>query len=201
MKIKITLLLFAAIFAVSLRGHAQITATLTVSPGTTVCDTMPVTFTVNVVGCTLAYKVNWIINGLIHDSCNSCTSWTTTLSTNDTMVWCYVNCNPMGNDNSNAIDMTITPCAGIEEYENGSMVSLYPNPASGNIVIDVERLRMFPAALFVYDNRGKSLNVNYEIKNRSAILSAKQFEDGIYYYRIADNDRKKSAAGKFVILQ
>src|SRR5689334_21160354 len=146
MKLKITLLI-VTIFTISLRGTAQITATLSVSPGTTVCDTMPVTFTVNVVGCTLAYKVNWIINGLIHDSCNSCTSWTTTLSANDTMVWCYVNCNPMGFDNSNPIDMTVTPCAGIEEYTNGTRLTLYPNPSSGTIIVDTEKLRMSPASL------------------------------------------------------
>src|SRR5262245_40063535 len=107
MKLKITLLLLAVI-AACLSSTAKITATITVSPGTTVCDTMPVTFNLNVAGsCTLAYKVKWIVNNLIRDSCTSCTSWTTTLYTADTLVYCNVNCNPMGMDNSNGISMIV----------------------------------------------------------------------------------------------
>jgi hypothetical protein len=197
MKTKITLLLLAIISVCS--SQAQITASLTVSPGTTVCDNEPVIFTVSIVGCTVTYKVKWIVNGFIQDSCDNCTTWNTTLPTTANQVWCNVNCNPMGNTNSNAIAMTVNPCSGIEEYENGTLLTLYPNPSSGDIIINTEKLRMLPATLSVFDVSGRVVNVNYEIKNHSAVLSTKQFEDGIYYYRITDKDGKKSATGKFIV--
>jgi hypothetical protein len=195
---KITLLLLAIITVCS-SSSAQITASLTVSPGTTVCDNQPVTFTVSIVGCTLTYKVKWIVNGFIMDSCDNCTTWNTTLSTNTNQVWCNVNCNPMGNANSNAIAMTVNPCSGIQEYEYGTWVTLYPNPSSGNIIIDTEKLRMIPAVISVFDISGRAVNADYEIKNYTAILNAKQFENGIYYYRITEKDGNKSATGKFVV--
>ena len=43
------------------------------------------------------------------------------------------------------------------------------------------------------------MNAAYEIKNHSVVVSAKQFEEGIYYFLVTDKDQKKSAAGKFVI--
>jgi hypothetical protein len=197
MKIKITLLLLAVIMVCS--SKAQITATLNVSPGTTVCDNEPLMFTVNITGCTLAYKVKWIVNGFILDSCDNCAQWLTTLPTTANQVWCNVNCNPMGNTNSNAIVMTVNPCSGIEEYENGTFLAVYPNPSSGTIIIDAEKLKMFPAMLSVYDVSGRIVDVSFEMKNHAAVLNTKQLEDGIYYYRISDKDREKSATGKFVI--
>src|SRR5687767_1433398 len=195
MKIKITLLLLAIITVCS-SSSAQITTTLSVLPGTTVCDNEPVTFTVGITGCTITYKVKWIVNGFIQDSCDNCTTWNTILPTTANQVWAFVDCNPMGNDNSNAIGMTVNPCSGIEEYEFGTLITLYPNPSSGNIIIDTEKLRMIPAILSVFDISGRVVDVSYEVKNHTAILNANQFEDGVYYYRIMDKDENKSATGK-----
>jgi len=202
MKIKIILLLLA-IFTICSGGTAQITVGIAASPGTTVCDTAEVTFTMSFTSgsCTVAYNVNWIVNGIIWHSCNSCNTWTTTLFTSDTIVWCDVNCSPMGSDLSNALNMTVTPCAGIEEYTNGTLLTLYPNPSTGSITIDTEKLKMFPASLIVFDTKGRRIDADYEIKNRSAVLNAKQFPDGIYYYRIADKNGDKTATGRFVISQ
>ena len=203
MKNKITLLLLFVLTYCS-AGMAQITANLSVSPGTTVCDNEPVTFTVTVVGCTLTYKVNWIVDGFIHDSCTGCTTWNTALSTTSQQttahqVWCSVSCNPMGNDNSDAIAMTVNPCSGIEEYKNGSKLRLYPNPSPGNIIIDAENLQMFPVSLTISNGKGKIVNVPFQIKDNVVVFDASHFENGVYYYRLADKSGGISATGKFLI--
>jgi hypothetical protein len=95
--------------------------------------------------------------------------------------------------------MTVDDCSGIEEYNNGSLVTLYPNPSAGNIVLDASRLRMLPASVSVFDIRGQLVNISYEIKDRSAIITTESLEDGIYYYRITDKDNEKTATGKFII--
>lgn len=196
---KKTILLFFAAVTFYSTCISQVTATLNIAQGTTVCDNQTLNFSVTITGCTLTYNVDWIVNGFIQNTCSNCTTWTTTLASGNPQVWCTVNCNPMGSDNSNLLSMTVNACSGIEEYENGMLVTLYPNPASGNIIIDAEKLRMLPAALSVFDISGRVINVTYEIKNHSVTLDTKQLEEGIYYYRIADKDSKKSATGKFII--
>lgn len=197
---KITFFLLSA-FVICITSTAQVTVTLNVSPpDTEACDNEILTFTANITGCPGAYTIYWKDYFQFKDTCYSpCTQWVTTLSPGIRRIWCTVDCNPNGNGSSSEIFMNIDDCSGIEEYGNGTQLILYPNPSSDKIVIDAEKLRMLPASVIVFDISGRIVNVTYEIKDRSAILSAKQFEDGIYYYRISDKGGKKSATGKFVI--
>lgn len=198
---KKTLLFISAAFIFCSTAMAQVTVILSVSPpDTAICDNETVTFTANITGCPGAYTLYWKDGGFYKDTCFSpCTTWVTTLDAGNRQIWCTVDCNPNGTGNSGIINMIVDDCSGIEEYENGTLVTLYPNPSSDHIVIDAEKLRMSLALFSVFDNSGRVVNAAYDIKNNSVVLSAKQFEDGIYYYRLTDKDGKKSATGKFVI--
>jgi hypothetical protein len=199
MKIKTTLLLFA-LFVFGLSGTAQVTVSLNVSPGTMVCDNQPVTFTATITGCPSAYTIYWKDFAFYVDTCVSpCTTWNTTLLAGNRQIWCTVDCNPNGSGNSSIINMTVDDCSGIEEYENGTLVTVYPNPSESDIILDVEKLGIYPASLSVLDGQGKMVNVRYEIKNHSAVFNVSRFKNGNYYYRIVDKDGKKAATGKFVI--
>jgi hypothetical protein len=198
MKIKITLFLLTLAF--SCTSIAQVSVSLTVAPGTVVCDNESVIFTAAITGCPSAYTIYWKDNVFIRDTTYSpSTTWNTMLFSGSHGIWCTVDCNPNGSGNSSIINMTSDNCSGIEEYENGTLLTLYPNPSSGNIIIETEKLQMFPASLSVFDISGRVVGVDYEIKKYTIVLNAKQLEDGIYYYRIADKDSKKTATGKFVI--
>ena len=199
MKTKSTFFLFV-LYILSYTGMAQVTVGLTVSPGTMVCDTWPVVFTANITGCPSAYTITWKDGAFIVDTTYSpSNTWTTTLFAGTRQIWCTVDCNPNGVGNSSIVTMTVDNCSGIEEYENGSLVTLYPNPTASDIVLDVQQLGMYPAVLSVFDSQGKAINVNYEIKDRVATFNVHRFRNGTYYYRIVDKDGKKAATGKFVI--
>ena len=204
MKMKIVqLLVMSFIFSTACFAQAPaptVTVSLNVSPGTMVCDNEPVTFTATITGCPGAYYVYWKDGPFIIDTTYSPSiTWNTMLYSGTRQIWCTVDCNPNGNGSSSIITMTVDDCSGIEEYENGTLLTVYPNPSSGNIIIDAEKLRMLPSSLSVFDISGRVVNVGHEIKNHTAILNAKQLEDGIYYYRLVDKDGKKSATGKFVV--
>jgi hypothetical protein len=204
MKMKIVRLLFLS-FIFSSACFAQVptvTVSLSVSPGTAVCDNEPVTFTATISGCPGAYVIYWKDGAFIIDTTFSpSTTWNTMLYAGTRQIWCTVDCNPNGNGNASIITMTVDDCSGIEEYENGSQLTLYPNPSLGDIVINAERLQMFPSSLTVFDIQGRIVKVSYQIKGHVAVFNATQFENGTYYYRIADKKNEKSATGKFVIVK
>jgi hypothetical protein len=174
---------------------------MTVSPNDTLaCDNETITFTDHITGCPGAYVIYWKDGFQYRDTTYSPDStWVTTLPAGVRQIWSTVDCNPNGFDDADIIYMNVDDCSGIEEYENGTLITLYPNPSSGNIIIDTRKLMMNPSLLSVFDMKGNVVRAAYEIESHFALLTADQFNDGIYYFRITDKDGKKSATGKFVI--
>jgi hypothetical protein len=198
MKYKVTLLILA-VFAFA-SASAQITVNITASPGTTVCDNQSVTFTAAITGCTGPYTITWIQNGFNQDTCTSpCTTWTTTFASGNPMIWCNVNCSPQGTSNSNALTMSVMPCSGIEELQNGNLTTVYPNPATENITIEFSGSGNSTYTLAVFNQNGERMKVSYSVKPGNILFNAKQFSQGVYYYRIEDEKGKNYSAGKFVI--
>ena len=201
MKTTNTLWLIALVMFSSV-AMAQVAVTLSVSPGTMVCDNEPVTFTATITGCPSAYNITWKDGAFIVDTTYSPSiTWTSTLYSGTRQIWCTVDCNPNGNANSSIITMTVDDCSGIEEYQNGTQITLYPNPSANNVVLDVTKLRMLPASVSVFDINGKAVTVSYEITDKLATLDTKHLNEGIYYYRISDKDREKTATGRFAIVR
>jgi hypothetical protein len=95
--------------------------------------------------------------------------------------------------------MVVDPCVGVEEISNESLTSVYPNPSTGNITINVNSRWSSGHQLSVFDSKGNRMLLNYELKNNSAVFSTREFQDGIYFYHITDNNGNNSGTGKFVI--
>lgn len=83
---------------------------------------------------------------------------------------------------------TIAAPQGIEHISNGTIeATVYPNPANGNVYVDVSDKAAFEAAL--YDVTGRSVKVA-QGNNGRAVMSVKEVPAGIYILRLTDADGK-----------
>lgn len=198
MKMK-TPLLFFILLGFYASSPAQVTVTISTTDST-VCAGETVTFTAQIIGCTNSYYILWNNGPFVQDTCyQPCSTWTTTFISGTHGIYCQLFCNLQGNPYSNQINMVVDPCAGVEELEGASLTTVYPNPSTENISIDFRAKVNSVYTLSIFDRSGKKINVSYEMKSNSAVFNAKQFPQGLYYFRFTDEQGKKYASGKFLI--
>ena len=84
-------------------------------------------------------------------------------------------------------DSTVTP--GVDENSFGSAISLYPNPTSGDVLLELGEVK--DAVITLLDVTGKTISV-VKSGNRSSIpIPLRDFRQGIYFVTIATNNDKK----------
>jgi hypothetical protein len=145
-------------------------------------------------------------------------------TTNDFVIknWQYVNCISLGQVDSISFDMkssdnsfgfmntpaffsmdnfTIQSTVGIEELSNTSNISLFPNPTTGNLFLNIEASTQHTLNIHIYDIAGKELQngeVQTSIGTNQFQLNTENFEAGIYFVEL--NDKNSSKKIKFIKL-
>ena len=102
-------------------------------------------------------------------------------------------------DDTDSFNFTVTQALGIEDPENNTKVTFYPNPMNEmatlkiNESVDIENLR-----LEILDATGRVVMVKENIYSNEILIENKNLKFGIYFYRLTEND-KLIATDKFVV--
>ena len=86
--------------------------------------------------------------------------------------------------------ITINNATEIKTIDNFD-VTIYPNPTSGIITIDLskEAIRSASTAIEVFDTNGKSISFNKEINGNNLRIDFSGFSQGIYFLKISGKDK------------
>nr|NQU94378.1 S8 family serine peptidase [Bacteroidota bacterium] len=90
--------------------------------------------------------------------------------------------NDCGNgDFSEALQIQVDDCTGIDEKLSSETVSIYPNPASGNFSVSFKNIAEVPNRLKIVDIIGNVL-IETDLNGQHSIdLDSSKLEDGIYF--------------------
>ena len=83
---------------------------------------------------------------------------------------------------SNTSDITTFVVTGLEDLE--SQMTLYPNPTTNTLTVNLGSLNLLTNDVFIYDQLGKTLTVPLEILNESIIMDVSELKNGFYSVRI-----------------
>jgi len=108
-----------------------------------------------------------------------------TLATNFTGT-VYIKDTPTGTICSYAYPMTCT--VGINEYSQSGF-SVYPNPATDNITIDLANFNNQNASIRIYDIAGKQVEL-LETTASKSVINIEYFNAGIYFVAVSVNSNK-----------
>jgi len=114
------------------------------------------------------------------------------------VIWCDA-ISSFGCSNTDTIIITFDPCSGINEYNNNTSISLYPNPTSGITSVVINGFSN--AVINIYNMQGVSVfNENIKANNKSV---SKQFDfsnlpKGLYLIRVSNENTSKLS--KLIIL-
>ncbi|MBC7696419.1 MAG: DUF4465 domain-containing protein [Burkholderiales bacterium] len=136
--------------------------------------------------------------------------------------WQFLNCSTLGQVDSISFDMkssdnsfgfmntpaffsmdnfTIQSTVGIEELSADLNISLFPNPASQNIILNYESKSSKQIMMTIYDITGKELQTNQftsSIGTNQQKISVETLEAGIYFLEMKDQQSSKKI--KFIKL-
>lgn len=74
----------------------------------------------------------------------------------------------------------------------------YPNPCQQKLNIATPECRNLNFTICIYDNMGKTI-VTKNFDNESIQVNLNPYPDGLYFYKITDNDTMGISNGKFII--
>ncbi len=92
----------------------------------------------------------------------------------------------------------VTVCAGIQNINNTLNVSVYPNPSNGRFNFNFTGVITEGLKLEVYNMMGQVVKTE-EVTSSSRILDLSENPNGIYYYRVIENDGSELKSGKLII--
>src|SRR6185436_10885027 len=95
------------------------------------------------------------------------------------------------------LDSTCYISTSINEIENNSFITIYPNPFSSEAIVQYGR-NLKDAVLTVYNLYGRQVKQINHISGRTIILSRDHLPGGLYFIHLAE-DNKTLAANKIVI--
>lgn len=196
-------------------------ASIVVSP--TVTSTYTVTGT-NTLGCSGSNTValNVVNNptvSAISSSSIICAGETATLTASGALTYTW---SPLANGNSIIISPTVTtnytvngtdnngcvntstlsqvvsPCIGINELSYSEVISIFPNPSSGRVVITLKNASN--EAQFLLHNCMGQILINNQIKDSTTEFNFQNFTNGIYFFTVIDNNNRVYN-GKIIIQQ
>ena len=94
-------------------------------------------------------------------------------------------------DVSDPIPITLIDNTGIDEFLSSSNITLYPNPASEYLNIDVNIYRNELIVCEIYDITGKMI-YNQEITSKSTRINITDLSQGIYFVNLRNGESEKS---------
>lgn len=85
---------------------------------------------------------------------------------------------------------SFNPCsgAGIEEDALTQLISIYPNPATNNITVDLTALAGTDFTITILDITGKIMQQTSVIKDGKSIIGLSDFAKGLYFLRITNGN-------------
>ncbi|MDP2387019.1 MAG: T9SS type A sorting domain-containing protein [Bacteroidota bacterium] len=89
-----------------------------------------------------------------------------------------------------------TPQVGLNEFSKVADTRVFPNPASDNLFIKLEKSTS--VSVEIYDLQGKLVQ-QLETKGAVAQVNVSKLEKGLYVYKVTANDGSFATQGKFVV--
>jgi lysyl endopeptidase len=85
---------------------------------------------------------------------------------------------------------SFNPCSGAEIEENAlaHLISIYPNPASNNITVDLSALDGIDFTITILDITGKVMQQTSVNKDEKSIIGLSDFAKGLYFLRITNGN-------------
>ena len=139
-------------------------------------------------------------SGVILKTINSGDSWTlqpsgTTRSLNS-ILFTNTNTGYIAGHYGTILKTTNGGGTGISEISSNNLVSLYPNPTSNNLIIDLQALNdVQNTTISIYDIQGQLL-LQQTIEQSLTTLNIASFAKGIYVVKV--NNDKLSVVSKFI---
>lgn len=91
---------------------------------------------------------------------------------------------------------TVSVIVSNHNYTHSNHVKMFPNPSNGILQLECENCE-FPLSINIYDALGKVVYTN-EFSSSMNTLNLEHLNDGVYFYKIADDNRHFST-GKILI--
>ena len=93
----------------------------------------------------------------------------------------------VGNDTliSQAVNVFVQICTGVNSVDEQTICNLYPNPAQSVINLRVDK-KLLDSAYVVYDNTGKAVLAG-KINSENTTVNLSNFSDGVYLFRVGEN--------------
>jgi hypothetical protein len=111
------------------------------------------------------------------------------------VIYLYsVTANGCTNSTTYSVIVTVTTCVGIQEVNNASGITVFPNPSSGQFTFDGLKDSNL---IEVFDITGRFIN-SETIQSRTYTIDLGTKDKGLYFYRITDN-KKRIQQGKLII--
>ena len=102
----------------------------------------------------------------------------------------YSYTNTAGCSDINSKTITVNLCTGVEEFNNSSIISIYPNPVSSELNVSLESSLINTSSIELYDMIG-NLVMTHKVTSNITTLSFSSLAKGIYTIRvISDNNQK-----------
>lgn len=85
---------------------------------------------------------------------------------------------------------SFNPCSGAEIEENAlaHLISIYPNPATNNITVDLSALDGIDFTITILDITGKVMQQTSVNKDEKSIIGLSDFAKGLYFLRITNGN-------------
>ncbi len=92
------------------------------------------------------------------------------------------------------LKVTFLPCSGLNELGNANNTSVYPNPATDQVIVESSNLTLKNTFFVLSDATGRELK-KIEIENSKQTISFSNVSSGIYFYSIV-SEKGIEAIGK-----
>jgi hypothetical protein len=79
---------------------------------------------------------------------------------------------------------------GIEEISFGTAIKLYPNPTTGNVNINFDKV-LNGGSIFITDMTGKQVYSLDNLTNQVLNIDINHFSKGVYFVKIQNNNAQK----------
>lgn len=95
------------------------------------------------------------------------------------------------------VSQLVLPCTGINEAGNVAGIDIYPNPNVGSVNINIPAELVGYSSIQVFDAIGK-LVIKENLTDESTHLNTSRLEEGLYIYKIYDNNGVVVKVGRMV---
>lgn len=97
-------------------------------------------------------------------------------------------------------DLSVLMVIDVPEINSLSANSCpFPNPATNVVTIDIEATNVLPIELTVTDYFGRKIYEEKNIKEQTIEIETKNFNSGIYFYKLTNAITYQSGGGKFIV--